>query len=59
MGAFGKQTPADRLPCTLASTVFAYLSGCAIFRVHDVEANFDALNFAATVCGRQRFFGRF
>jgi dihydropteroate synthase len=49
MNAFGEQTPADRLPCTLASTVFAYLSGCAIFRVHDVGANFDALNFVRTV----------
>ncbi|MDR2721206.1 MAG: dihydropteroate synthase [Puniceicoccales bacterium] len=45
MSIFREYTPADRLPCTLASTVYAYLSGCAIFRVHDVKANFDVLNF--------------
>jgi dihydropteroate synthase len=52
MSSFGERTPDDRLPCTLASTVFAYLNGCAIFRVHDVGANFDALNFARTAHGR-------
>jgi dihydropteroate synthase len=52
MKIFGEPTPADRLPCTLAATMSAYLSGCAIFRVHDVKANFAVLNFAKAVHGR-------
>lgn len=51
MHVFGENTPADRLPCTLAATFSAYLSGCEIFRVHDVKANIDVLNFAQTIYG--------
>lgn len=52
MRIFGEMTPADRLPCTLATTMAAYLGGCSIFRVHDVRANFDLLNFAGAAYGR-------
>jgi dihydroneopterin aldolase len=43
MEALGESVPADRLTCTLAATLSAYLNGCAIFRVHDVKENFDVL----------------
>jgi dihydropteroate synthase len=52
MEVLGESTPIDRLPCTIASTIFAYLNGCSIFRVHDVKANFDALNFAKILYGK-------
>jgi dihydropteroate synthase len=52
METLGEPTPADRLPCTIASTIFAYLNGCSIFRVHDVKPNFDALNFAKILYGK-------
>ncbi|MDR0595849.1 MAG: dihydropteroate synthase [Puniceicoccales bacterium] len=55
MKIFGEPTAAERLPCTLAATMVAYLGGCAIFRVHDVKANLDVLNFAKAMYGRRYF----
>jgi dihydropteroate synthase len=55
MKNFGEPTAAERLPCTLAATMAAYLGGCAIFRVHDVKANLDVLNFAKATYGRRYF----
>jgi len=44
--------PAERLPGTIATNVFAYTQGAHIFRVHDVRANKDALKVAeATLYG--------
>lgn len=45
----GADTPADRLPATIAANILAYQKGASIFRVHDVLENKRALNFAQKV----------
>lgn len=53
MKIFGEQTTETRLPCTLAATISGYLSGCNIFRVHDVRENYETLKFVKAVYGKQ------
>jgi dihydropteroate synthase len=45
----GRQAPADRAIGTAATSVILRLKGAAIFRVHDVAANRDALRMADAV----------
>lgn len=52
MRIFGEQASEHRIPCTLACTLSTYLSGCDIFRVHDVRENYEVLKFAQAVYGR-------
>ena len=54
MRIFGELTPDDRMPCTLAATIFAYMGGCDIFRVHDVRENVEVLKFAKKIWPKKR-----
>lgn len=45
----GRETPADRAVGTVATSVILRLKGAAVFRVHDVAANRDALRMADAV----------
>ncbi len=51
MRLFNEDTPNDRLPCTLAVTISSYLSGCDIFRVHDVRENYEVLKLVQSIYG--------
>ncbi len=51
MHEFGECCAIDRLPCTLATTISTYLSGCNIFRAHDVKPNVEVLKFAQKIYG--------
>ena len=43
------EVPTDRVVGTVASTVIGFLQGAAIFRVHDVGANADALTVTRAI----------
>lgn len=45
----GAQTPADRLPGSLASAVLGLAAGVGVFRVHDVAAHRQALAVAGAI----------
>lgn len=45
----GREEPKDRAVATAATSVIARLKGAAVFRVHDVEENADALAVADAV----------
>ncbi len=45
----GYSNPQDRLTGTLATTVLGVMKGVHIFRVHDVQENFDAIHMAYSI----------
>jgi dihydropteroate synthase len=52
LGEITGRAVSERLAATVASTVIAFTGGASIFRVHDVAANYDALQTtAATLAG--------
>ncbi len=46
LGAILGTEPGDRVIGTVATTVIGYLAGAHVFRVHDVQPNFEALRVA-------------
>jgi len=52
LGEITGRAVSERLAATVASTVIAFTGGASIFRVHDLAANYDALQTtAATLAG--------
>ncbi len=47
----GQEDTDGRLPGTIATNVMALAKGVSIFRVHDVEENYQALKVAAAIMG--------
>jgi dihydropteroate synthase len=45
----GQKDPQERLAGTLATTVLGVMKGVHIFRVHDVQENFDAIHMAFSI----------
>lgn len=46
--------PVDqRVEGTVATTVYGYMQGCRIFRVHDVKENYRALQMVSAIAGKE------
>jgi dihydropteroate synthase len=52
LGALTARSEGNRLAGTIAANLIALAGGAAVFRVHDVRENRDALDVAAAIMGR-------